>query len=134
MWIPREWKYFRIAALGHAFIAYRTVNPYALGNARHLLAASCNFSNEYAYTGLPARSMHALADSAVKNADVVGGASVRSTVAAREVVVVVVVRRMVGDDDDNGVNAPHDEVSIETAAATRVTVIRILDLNWLFVC
>jgi hypothetical protein len=46
MWIPLELKYFRIAALGQAFIAYRTVNPNALGNAKHESEDSFNFARE----------------------------------------------------------------------------------------
>ena len=48
MWMPLEEKNLRIAELGQAFIAYRTVNPYALGKAKHASAASWSFSKEYA--------------------------------------------------------------------------------------
>ena len=124
MWIPfLLLKNFKIAAFGHDFIAYRTVRPYALGNARHLSAASFNPSKEYAKTGLPAKSTQALADSGVKNVDVVGGAEVPvvgfSTVAASDVAV---------DDDgpvvrnDNGANASHEDVAAIVATRAKTAV------------
>jgi len=82
MWIPLELKYLRMAALGHAFMAYRTVSPYALGKARQSSAAFWSRSREYAKAGLPARSIQAFAISGVKKTEVSGGASVLLTVAS----------------------------------------------------
>jgi len=43
-----EEKSFNMTALGQAFIAYRTVRPKALGNARHDEAAERSNGREYA--------------------------------------------------------------------------------------
>lgn len=59
-------------------MAYRTVKPYALGNARHASADLASESREYAYKGVPpATSMHDCASSGVRKLDEVAGVARR---------------------------------------------------------
>ncbi len=46
MHIPRLRKYLRMLPLGQAFMAYRTVSPYALGNARQSSADFASAARE----------------------------------------------------------------------------------------
>jgi len=59
-------------------MAYRTVKPYALGNARHASADLARVSREYAYRGVPeATSMHDCASSGVRKLEEVAGVARR---------------------------------------------------------
>jgi hypothetical protein len=59
-------------------MAYRTVKPYALGNARHASADLERASREYAYRGVPeATSMHDCASSGVRKLEEVAGVARR---------------------------------------------------------
>jgi hypothetical protein len=84
MCMPLEEKNLRMLELGHAFMAYRTVRPYALGKAKQASADRSSCSRLYAYSGVPpAASMHDLAVSGVRNTEDAG------LVAERTVVVVL---------------------------------------------
>ena len=59
-------------------MAYRTVKPYALGNARHASADLASEPREYAYKGVPpATSMHDCASSGVRKLEEVAGVARR---------------------------------------------------------
>ena len=81
MHIPLLKKYFSMEPLGHAFMAYRTVNPYALGKARQSSADLASVSSEYAYSGVPdAVSIHDWASSGVRKLEDVGGSACRAEI------------------------------------------------------
>jgi hypothetical protein len=109
MCMPLEERNLRMLELGHAFMAYRTVRPYALGKAKQASADRSNCSRLYAYSGVPpAASMHDLAASGVRNTDDAG------LVAERTVVVLggmMLPPRRCGDVVVAGRNADDDAMT-----------------------
>ena len=92
-------------------MAYRTVNPYAFGNAKQSSADLASVSSEYAYSGVPeAVSIHDCANSGVRKLEDVGGVTYKEDVVIDfDISALLVVKAFVDDiakqmarvDDDN---------------------------------